>query len=315
MSIVDRLLAIDRRWIFLFVLLAVTIPILLPLGLPVVTTGSTRAAFEYIESLKPGDVVWLSFDYGPSSAPENDPMAEGFLRHCFKKDLRVVVCALYPLGGLGLANSSLAIVAKEFPNKKYGTDYVNLGYKDGAEAVMRRLGENIADAFPTDVHGTPISQLPLFEPEVVPTERRTIDRVQVKAPGSEVRMGIRTIGQFKVVFTAATGLIGEYWITLVNAQFGTPIIIGPTAVSAPKYYAFINSGQLKGMLGGMKGAAEYEQLLGKNYPELSKFYMETRLFTGTKGMDAQAGIHAVIVLFIFLGNVAFLLARGRERKG
>jgi len=289
MSLIDRLFSVDRRWIFLFVMLAVAVPILFPLGLPVTTTGSTRAAFEYIESLHAGDIVWLSYDYGPSSAPENDPMAEAFLRHCFVKDVRVVMCALYPLGGLSLMNASAARVAREFPEKKYGTDYVNLGYKDGPEAVMRRLGENIADAFPTDVNGTPIEGMPIFQ-------------------------GIRTIGQFKVVFTVATGLIGEYWITLVNAQFGTPVIIGPTAVSAPKYYAFLNSGQLKGMLGGMKGAAEYEQLLARAYPAMSEFYHRTRLFTGTKGMDAQTGIHAVIVGFIFLGNVAFLLARRREGR-
>ena len=289
MTLFDRLLAVDRRWIFLFVVLAVMVPILVPLGLPVTTTGPTRSAFEYIESLEPGDVVWLSFDYGPSSAPENDPMAEGFLRHCFEKDLRVVVCALYPLGGLSLANSSVSIVAKEFPEKKYGTDFVNLGYKDGPEAVMRRLGENIADAFPRDVNGQPIAGMPIFEQ-------------------------VHTLKQVRLVFTVAKGLIGEYWITLANAQFGTPVIIGPTAVSAPKYYPFLNSGQLKGMLGGMKGAAEYEQLLSRKYPELSRFYRSTRLFTGTKGMDAQTGIHAVIIVFIFLGNAAFLIARRRERR-
>jgi hypothetical protein len=289
-TLLDRLLRIDRRIIFLLVALSVTIPILIPLGLPVSTTVPTQMAFDFIETLQPGDVVWLSFDYGPSSAPENDPMADGFMRHALSKDLKVVVCALYPLGGLGLANNSVARVAAEFPNKQYGVDYVNLGYKDGAEAVMRRLGENIADAFPTDVNGRPVAEMPIFQ-------------------------GLRSIRQVKVVFTAATGLIGEYWITLVNAQSGTPVIIGPTAVSAPKYYAFISSGQLAGMLGGMKGAAEYEQLLAKRYPSLGEFYRDTRLFTATKGMDAQTGIHLVIILFIFIGNVAFLLYRMREARG
>ena len=287
--LIDRLLRIDRRWIFLFVGLSVALPILIPLGLPISTTKSTQMAFDFIEGLKPGDVVWLSFDYGPSSAPENDPMADGFMRHCLSRDLRVVVCALYPLGGLGLANNSVARVAADFPNKKYGVDYVNLGYKDGPEAVMRRLGDNIADAFPTDVSGKPISELPIFH-------------------------GIHSIRQVKLVFTAATGLIGEYWITLVNAQSGTPVIIGPTAVSAPKYYAFINSGQLAGMLGGMKGAAEYEQLIVKKYPDLGRLYKSTRTFTAMKGMDAQTGIHAVIVLFILIGNVAFLASRLGQRR-
>jgi len=288
-GLLDKILTIDRRWIFLFVVLSVIVPILVPLGLPISTTSSSQMAFDFVEELKPGDVVLLSFDYGPSSAPENDPMAEAFMRHCLTKDLRVVVCVLYPLGALGLANDVVARIAQEFPNKVYGTDYVNLGYKDGDRAVMRRMGDNIADAFPTDVNGRPIGEMPIFHE-------------------------VHSIHQIKLVFTAATGLIGEWWITLVHAQYGTPVIIGPTAVSAPKYYAYISSGQLAGMLGGMKGAAEYEQLLSRKYPELGAFYKRTRLFTAVKGMDAQTAIHFVIIIFIMIGNVAFFARRLQQGK-
>lgn len=283
------LLALDRRWIYLFVLVSLITPIVVPIGLPVTTTGSTRKAFEFVERLKPGDVVWISYDYGPSSAPENDPMAEAFLRQCFLKKVRVIVCAFYPLGGLGLANNSVARIVAETPGLQYGVDYINLGYKDGAAAVMRRLGDNIADAFPTDVNGRPIAEFPIMK-------------------------GIHDIHHVSLVFTVATGIIGEYWITQVHAQFGTPIIIGPTAVSAPKYYAYLNAGQLEGMLGGMKGAAEYEKLLMAKYPQLNRYYHETKYFTATKGMDGQTVLHTVILLFIFLGNVAYLVTRGKERQ-
>jgi len=305
-----RFLAIDRRWIFLLVLLSVTVPIVFPIGLPVTVTDSTQRAFDYIEALKPGDVVWLSYDYGPSSAPENDPMAEAFLRQCFLKKLRVIVTALYPLGGLGLANQSIAKVTAEFsevlqpappidgvPPKatpapsapKYGVDYINLGYKDGAAAVMRRLGDDIGAAFPTDVSGRPLAEFPIMH-------------------------GLKNIRDVKLVFTAATGLIGEYWITQVHSQIGTPVIIGPTAVSAPKYYAFLNSGQLVGMLGGMKGAAEYELLIASKYPTLASYYRETKGFTATKGMDGQTVLHGIILLFIVLGNIAFFQERAKKTE-
>jgi len=283
------LLNLDRRWIYLLVAVSLITPIVIPIGLPVTTTFSTRRAFEYIERLGPGDVAWLSFDYGPSSAPENDPMAEAFLRQCFLRHVKVIVTALYPLGGLGLANNTLTRVTAEFPGLRYGVDYVNLGYKDGAAAVMRSLGESIAKPFPTDVSGRPIGDLPMMK-------------------------GVHNIHQVQLVFTAATGLIGEYWITQVHAQFGTPVIIGPTAVSAPKYYAYLNAGQLIGMLGGMKGAAEYEKLLRAQYPQLETFYSTTRAFTATKGMDGQTVLHTIILLFIFLGNVAFLRTRRPRRE-
>jgi hypothetical protein len=283
------MLTLDRRWIFLFVLVSVATPIIFPIGLPVTTSASTRAAFEYIESLKPGDYVWVSFDYGPSSAPENDPMAEAIMRQCLLKKLRLVVSALYPLGGLGLANSSVAKIAAEFPNATYGVDYVNLGYKDGASAVMRRLGDNISEAFPTDANGKPYGEIPMLK-------------------------GVHDIRQMKLVVSAATGIIGEYWITIVRQQFGTPIIVGPTAVSAPKYYAYLNAGQLVGMLSGMKGAAEYEKLLRGAYPEMATFYRTTRKFTATKGMDGQTVIHAVILAFVLLGNFAYIRSRVKARR-
>ena len=113
------------------------------------------------------------------------------------------------------------------------------------------MGEDIAGAFPTDVHGKPISEIPLMK-------------------------GVHDLRQVKVVFTAATGIIGEWWITQVHPQVGIPVIIGPTAVGAPKYYAYLNSGQLVGMVGGMKGAAEYESLLRARYPQLATFYTTTR---------------------------------------
>jgi len=289
-NVLDKLLSLDRRWIFLLVLICVGTPIVLPIGLPVTTTGSTRAAFDYIESLKPGDYVWISFVYGASSAPENDPMAEAFLRQCFAKKIRVIVCAFYPLGSLGLATNSLAKVTAEYPNLRYGEDYVNLGYKDGAAAVMRRLGEDIAEAFPADVNGTSLTQIPIMK-------------------------GVRSIRQVQLVCSVATGVIGEYWITQVHSQIGTPIIIGPTAVAAPKYYAYLNAGQLVGMLGGMKGAAEYEKLLAARYPDMARFYQSTRGFTATKGMDGQTVIHAVIILFILIGNVAYMSRRAAQKKG
>jgi hypothetical protein len=284
----ELLFQLDRRWIFLVVLLCVVVPIVLPIGLPVTTTVSTQHAFDFIEALKPGDVVLISFDYGPSSAPENDPMAEAVMRQCAIKKIPFVVIALWRSGGLARANDCVAKIASEFPNLEYGVDYVNLGFKDGADAVMRRMGDDIAGAFPTDVRGTPIHRIPMMA-------------------------RIRNLHQVSAVFTAATGVIGEYWITQVHAQAGTPVIIGPTAVSAPKYFAFQNAGQVVGMVAGMKGAAEYESLLRGSHPELAHFYGSTHDFTATKGMDVQTVLHAAILGFILIGNVAFLTSRRATR--
>ena len=67
-----------------------------------------------------------------------------------------------------------------------------------------------------------------------------------------------------------------------------------TAVMASDAYPFLQSGQLSGLIGGLKGAAEYEQLINHR----------DRAFIG---MDAQSITHILIVIFIIFGNISFFL--------
>jgi len=67
-------------------------------------------------------------------------------------------------------------------------------------------------------------------------------------------------------------------------------------------YPYHDSGQIVGFLGGLKGAAEYEALVGAPGE-------------GIRGMDAQTISHLFIVLMIILGNVGYAMTRWRARTG
>lgn len=289
MSHLDRLTSIDRRWIFLLIGLGTLIPVLLPIGFPVNVTPPVQSIYDKIESLGADGVVVLSYDYGPTTGAENDPMADAVLRHCFLRDIEVVALALYPLGGLTAVNTSVARIAAEFPEKQYGVDYVNLGYKDGGQASMKLLAEDFSAAFPGDTNGTPLADLPLMQ--------------RVKG-ARDAQLGV----------SIATGIIGEWWANLINAQYGLPVAVGCTAVSAPKYYAYLEAGQMIGLIGGLKGASEYEQLLKTNYPQTREAYSNPMLQTASKGMDVQTIDHLIIIAFIVIGNVAYFASR-RKKQG
>ena len=93
----------------------------------------------------------------------------------------------------------------------------------------------------------------------------------------------------------------DYWIIYGHERYGFPLAIGVTAVMAADYYSYLNSGQIVGIIGGLKGAAEYEKLIGQG--DLA-----------TMGMNIQSFVHLVIVLFIVIGNVGYLMTR-KKRKG
>ena len=258
---------------FLLVGIAAFLPLVIPLGLPLGVTPSSESLFNAVDSLKEGSVVMLTFDYYPSTLPETEPMSYAALRHLFKKNIRVVTVTTIPLGALSVMEEVVNNVAREY-HKEYGTDYVNLGYKYGYVAVMLGMGRRIADIFPRDNYGTKLEDLPLMQ--------------QVK-----------NYDDIDFIFVVSDNATVDYWASLVNAQFGVPMGAGVTAVMAPKSYSFLQTGQLVGLLGGMKGAAEYEKL-SRNPGK------------ATRGMDPQSIIHLLIVAFVLLGNIGYFLSRGQK---
>ena len=52
---------------------------------PIVPSESTIKTFDEMDNLKKSDKVLMSFEYGPSTAPEIQPMAVALLKHLLYK--------------------------------------------------------------------------------------------------------------------------------------------------------------------------------------------------------------------------------------
>jgi hypothetical protein len=264
---------LDRRIIFMIVALAVVVPLLFPLGLPVAVTDETRAVYERLERLEQGSVVMLSFDHEASSLPEVRPLAEAILNHCFRRNIRVVGLALFAEGAAVGYDILHDLAARH--DKQYGHDYAYLGYRPQYTAAILGMGESIREVFPTDYDDTPYDDIPLLRE-------------------------IRNYGDIGLVVSVADGSLPTYWVEYAQARYGQEIIAALTAVMVTAYAPYVDAGQISGVLGGLKGAAEYEILLGRHA-------------AGKRGMDAQSLAHLSIAVMIVIGNVvAFGLRRKNE---
>ncbi len=272
----QRMQSVDRRVLFVLIFLSVILPLLMPLNLPVPETPETQDFYDAVEALPDSSIVMLPFDFWPSTLAETQPMAVVGLRHLMNKDCFVVGLSNVGMGGPTIADRLLDSIGGEF-NKTYGVDYVNLGYKPDYRAVMLGMGTRISDIFPTDHRGTPVEEIPLMR----------------RVPNYD---------SVAFVFVVSDNIAVDYWVGLVNARFGIPMGAGVTAVMAPKSLSFVNAGQLVGLMGGMKGCAEYENLLDR----------EDR---ATRGMDSQSMIHLLIVAFIVMGNVGYFVGARAKPKG
>lgn len=256
---------LDRRWIFLTMGILVLVPLIWPIALPLVVTPPVRGFVEAIDALPEGSTVLMACDYDPGAIPELVPMTRTAFRHLLERDMKVVVTVLWN-GGPGLVDGVLQEVAREFPDKEYGVDYINLGYKSGNEAVMVLMGQGVANAFPRDYRGQDSRSYPIMQ-------------------------RVSDYSSFPLLVSLSAGYPGtKEWVQQVNTRFNLPMVAGVTAVSAPEYYPYLQSGQLGGLLGGMAGAAEYEK--ARNEAD-----------SATKGMDAQSLGHLFVALCIILGNL------------
>ena len=270
-----KLRELDRRWIFLAVWILVMIPLLFPLRLPLAVSPPVKQYFDELETLQEGDIVLLSADFDPASAPELIPMLTASLTQLARKRVKIVADCLWP-GGPPLLEDGLREVLEIEFGYVYGQDFVNLGFKEGREAVMLSMGHSIPGTFPVDFRGRNVADLPLMR-------------------------HVQNLANIKLLVNISAGYPGtKEWVQQASSRFNLRIVSGCTAVSAPEYYAYLQAKQLYGLLGGMAGAAEYEKMVGISG-------------SATKGMDAQSSVHLFIIFCIALGNLTFWAARRQEQ--
>ncbi|MGQ9603113.1 MAG: hypothetical protein ACUVUU_02780 [bacterium] len=265
---------LDRRYIFLLVAIAVALPMFFPMGMAIDVTRPVRQLYDLIESLPEGSVVLMSIDYDPSGVPELQPATLSVLRHCFKRNLKVMMIALWA-PGVPLGESALQQVGANEYQKQYGVDYVNFGYRPGGGIFMINLGRDVHDACPKDMYGTPVEDLPMMK-------------------------SVRTARDIALVISMSLGDPGtDQWILYYHARYRGNLATAQTAIGAPRYYQYLQTGQLVGLIGGMKGSAEYEKLV--NVKGLA-----------TVGMDSQSAAHILIICLVILGNIIYWSERRRK---
>jgi len=272
----EKLLYFDRRIIFLLIGAAVLIPFLAQWTLPHgKITATTQNLYDAIEQLPAGTPVMISFDYGPSSMPEVEPMATALAYHIFSRDLRLVAATLI-ITGPQMADRAIVPVAKEL-GKKYGEDWVNLGYKPGGGVLLTQMGEDIKRAHPADARGNSTAELP-------------------------VMAGIGNYDDIGLIVDLASTGAPTTWIVYAHDPYQVKMAAGVTAVEAVDYYKFLQTGQLIGLLNGLKGAAEYEFLVGRDG-------------FGKLGMASQSVAHLLIILLVIIGNIGyFTIGRHRTQR-
>jgi len=274
MTFWEKLMNLDRRWVYLSIGVVVIIPAIIPFKVPVSTTPEVEKIYNFVESCEAGDYIYLGIDYDPSTLAELDPMAYAILNQAFSKDIKIIIACLSQFGP-AMAELRISEVAQKY-DKESGKDYCFLGYRPYPALVILSMGLDFRVTFPLDYYGQSVDSM-------------------------EVMQGVRNLMDVKGAIVLTAGNVADMWITYGNGRFGFPVALGVTGVMSADYYQYLQSGQIFGLISGIKGAAEYETLSG----------FET---TGLESISYQALTHGVILLFIIISNVGYFASRNKKRR-
>lgn len=271
MNWIQRMQNADHRIIYAFLLIVTIIPLLRPIGIPMQISPMTRAVYDIIEGLDPDkDVVLLSMDYSPGAGLDAEVAPVAVVEHLAQRGIKWVSISFVPDGPM---MTNRIIDNLEERGFQYGVDFANLGYMAGDENAIRLFALDCL-VVPTDDRGFKTADLPVMK-------------------------GISTVEDFAFVHQFSMSS-PEQWIRQVVNPMGIKYALGTVTVVVPSAVPYYNSGQLKGLLGGVSAAAQYE------------------LLTETPGrgaamMDAQSMGHLIIIGFIALGNIGYFLSK-KEKK-
>ncbi len=259
---------IDRRIIYTLVIIVLVLPMLVPMQLPIFPFQATRALKQTIDDLPADKLIVIACDWGGGTKGECQPLTTAVMDYLFRENRPFAIFG-FDQQGPELGQKIAEELARKH-KKQYGVDWINWGFRPAPDKTLVALMNDLPRTIPKDIRGVELAGYPMMA-------------------------GIRTLADVGLIYEV-TG--ASYLDIYLQFAGGVTLAQGCTAVIGPEEYPYMQSGQLKGLLVGLGGAAQFETLT--EFTEADG----TPGGKGTRGMGSQSLGHLLIMLLIVLGNLA-----------
>jgi len=282
MSIIKKLRDYEtqRALLIAFFFVIVAVPYIKPIGLPVPITDPTRNFYNAIQDLKPGNIVVIDWNFGAANWGEMGAGSVALLKQLSQLrttvDYKIVFLATIQDGPYMLTRSVGEAGGWDTLNfGTYGTDWVYLGFMTGGEPMIASMATDFNSIYKTDYQGTPVTQLPLMTK-------------------------IKDVKDISLIISFHQGGDADKYRKQWAVPYNIPLIMLVQGIQVPTINMYIKAGQVKGMIASIRGAAEYELLLGKPY-------------TALISTDALSTSHLYVIVVMILGNLGYFLYTGKKK--
>jgi hypothetical protein len=276
-----------------------------------------------------GKPVLLINGWIMDSRGENQPQFEVLVDHMMRRHVRFILLSLEP--DTAIVGRSICLKTERYYNEKFGKDYVQYGrdwldlgyqliYAGGYWTIWipNLKADGLVKTFMTDYQKRDLTCFPIMRrPGAPPLEQ----------PGTPVDLSTLSPQQYKEQWLRLDdfGLILEVHFTytivdLIGLVRLDPDFRGPDGkpkiemgeatvnMSINELLPYYDSGSLAGILAGYQGAAEYSDLLRRDYgwgPSVEEFHQRNNSYS--------LGVLWVLALIV-IGNISTLRKVLRDRR-
>jgi hypothetical protein len=273
----EKLTAVPREIVMALVLVAIIIPAMNPLGLPLLTGDMSKAWYNSVDALPEGSVVLFDIGYGSGGYPSLGPGNIAAFHQMFEKELKIVIMATALEGSMMYPLIMEAVQPENTYGAVYGEDYVFLGYIAGEQTAMAGVLGDLKALVSNDYQGTSIDSLSIMD-------------------------NVGGADDFDLVaYMTTAGGTAEGWVYQAYSQYSIDVLGGCLSMMTTSIKPYYDSGQLLGIMDGIKGAADLEFLTG--HPGDAIVSSDILSFTQT-----------LVLIFIVIGNVSFWMTRGQREE-
>ena len=123
---IEKLLNVDRRIIWIIVVVLLSYPIVKPIGLPISIDQVSKEYRDTIENLPPGSIVLACIDMEAGLWGELGPQAITTTQHLFDKEGITFIQVDFYRADAQVIFNTMVLPKVNQRNKVYGVDWVNI---------------------------------------------------------------------------------------------------------------------------------------------------------------------------------------------
>ena len=312
----DRLQKIDRRILYVILIVLSSFGLFLKAEIPVAVDDSSADLYAKLMKIDPNKPVIIQTDWTISTRGENMAHLECLLRILMTRKIKFVYYSgtteapAYQVATDVIRNINDERKKMNLPTYERGKDYIGLGLFPNPEGANESMRNDIKKAWGGR-------------------------RVRMQDTGEEVEIfttpvlkNVNSMGDFGLMTVITASDTIDYAVQRLNDK--VELTSMATGVIAPGLLPYYQAKQLKGFAGGLKGCYDLEYMMkhGINHPETdgsikvtsNKIVGEVPPLTEGKTLaratQYYADLHialALLILAVAVGNIAMFAQRGGKK--